>query len=284
MRDRPDLQGTLARHLQAAWTGRPSRTPWAQILNRHESSCSPALRQAAEPVVRAYRRTGPHGSKAPARTSGYRPEHIPALLEQRWFHQHLAPLGCESPTSMRRAGAVLLVQWAAGGSMGDAAGFLGIRLTKQQHTLAPTFSQWLRRHGSAGFTAALHELARELDATPNLTDYRQRRQALQAWALDPITWRAITARLPPVPGPVQPVLDDRKRQEASAFVWAHVTQGEPRFAPRPIEARQPQPVRETWIHRRGTTWFQLTRPDPLTHYAELRKLLIQHAEHLAQKM
>lgn len=84
-----------------------------------------------------------------------------------------------------------------------------------------------------------------------------------------------------IPGPVQPVLDDRKRQEASAFIWAHVTQGELRFAPRPIEARQPGPVRRNWAARRGTTWFQLTRPDPLTHYADLRKLLIQHAKHLA---
>ena len=35
---------------------------------------------------------------------------------------------------------------------------------------------------------------------------------------------------------------------------------------------------------RRATWFQLTRPDPLSHYAELRKLLIQHAEHLANEI
>jgi hypothetical protein len=285
IRDGTDLQGALAQHLQATWTGRPSRSPWAQILDRHTSSCSQTLRQAAEPAIRAYRRqAGPHSSKAPARTGGYRPEHIPALLEQRWYQQHLAPLEYDSPKNMRRAGAVLLVQWAAGGSMGDAADFLGIRLTRHQHSPAPSLAQWLRRRGSADFSAALRDLARELDTAPDLIDYRQRRQALQGWCLSPDVWRDITNRLPPVPGPVQPTLDDRKRQEASAFIWAHVTQGELRFAPRPIEARQPEPARQTWIPRRGSTWFQLTRPDPLNHYAELRKLLAQHAEHLAKEI
>lgn len=84
-----------------------------------------------------------------------------------------------------------------------------------------------------------------------------------------------------VPGPVQPVLDDRKRQEASAFVWAHVTQGEPRFAPRPIEAGQPEQVRKNWTGRRGNLWHKLARPGRFVHYIELRKLLIEHGDRLA---
>jgi len=181
-------------------------------------------------------------------------------------------------------GAVLLVQWTAGGSMADAADFLGINPSGGQHAPSVGLYQWLRSHGSARFTAALQRLAQSLDTASDLIDYHQRRQALQGWCLDPGAWREITEHLPPVPGPVQPTLDDRKRQEASAFVWAQVTQGELRFAPRPIEAGQPEPVRETWLHRRGTTWFQLSRPSPLAHYAELRKLLIQHAEHLAKEI
>jgi hypothetical protein len=252
---------------------------------QHHSSCSQALRQAAEPAIRAYRRqSGPHSTKAPARPDGYRPEHIPALLEQSWYQQHLAPLEYDSPKNMRRTGAVLLVQWAAGGSMGDAAEFLGINPNRGQHAPPAGLYRWLRHHGSARFTAALQDLARSLDNAPALTDYRQRRQALRGWCLDPGTWREITSRLPSVPGPVQPTLDDRKRQEASAFVWAHVTQGELRFAPRPIESEQPEPVRKAWLHQRGATWFQLSRPDPLAHYAELGKLLIQHAEHLAKEI
>jgi hypothetical protein len=105
---------------------------------------------------------------------------------------------------------------------------------------------------------------------------------MQEWCLGPETWQELTSRLPPVPGPVQPVLDDRKRQEASAFVWAHVTQGEPRFAPRPIEASQPGPVRKDWASHRASTWHKLARPGRIVHYAELRKLLIEHAGHLAR--
>ncbi len=282
--DTADLQGTLARHLQATWEGPPSRAPWARVLARHQSSCSETLRQAAEPATRAYRRrSGPHSAKAPARADGYRPEHIPALLEQSWYQQHLAPLEYGSPKAMRRTGAVLLVQWVAGGSMGDAAGFLGINPTGGQHAPSPGFCQWLNDRGSARFTA-LQDLAGALDSASGLLDYRQRREALRGWCLDPDAWREIVSRLPPVPGPVQPSLEDRKRQEASAFVWARITQGELRFAPRPIDAEQPGQVRHAWLNRRGSTWFQLTRPDPLAHYSALRELLIQHAGHLARKI
>ncbi len=64
-------------------------------------------------------------------------------------------------------------------------------------------------------------------------------------------------------------------------VWAHVTQGEPRFAPRPIEAGQPDQVRKDWASRRGATWHKLARPGRIVHYAELRKLLIEHGDYLA---
>lgn len=56
----------------------------------------------------------------------------------------------------------------------------------------------------------------------------------------------------------------------------------PRFAPRPIEASQPEPVRKDWAARRGSTWHKLTRPSRFVHYAELRKLLIEHGDHLAR--
>jgi hypothetical protein len=64
----PGLAGIVARHVQAGKPGRPSKSSWARLLGRHHSSCSPALREAAEPATRACRRiTGPHGPKAPPR-------------------------------------------------------------------------------------------------------------------------------------------------------------------------------------------------------------------------
>lgn len=279
--DSPDLPGTVARHVQARKPGSPSKSSWARILDRHHCACSPALREAAEPATRAYRRlAGPNSPRAPARAGGYRPEHIPALLPQDWYDEHLARLGYRVAKSMRRAGAVTLVQWASGGSMGDAASYLGIRAAGSQHQFAPDLTQWLREHGSDDFTAALRNLAAQLDTTPGLINYQRRRQAMQEWCLDPSTWQEITTRLPPVPGPVQPILDDRKRQEASAFTWAHVTQGEPRFAPHPIEASRPEPVRRDWAKLRSSTWSLLARPGRFVHYAELRKLLIKHGDRL----
>jgi TniQ len=281
--DSPDLAGTVARHVEARKPSRPSKSAWARLIDRHHSACSPAMREAAEPATRAYRRTaGPHSPKAPSRAGAYRPEHVPALLEQHWYDKHLASLGYRGATTMRRAGSVLLVQWASGGSLGDAAGYLGIRLGRPQHSFGPELARWLRDHGTKDFMTAMLSLAARLDNTPGLINYQARRKAMQGWCLDAETWQELTSRLPPVPGPVQPVLDDRKRQEASAFVWAHVTQGEPRFAPRPIEAGQPEPVRKDWAPRRGNTWHKLAHPGRIVHYAELSKLLIEHGDRLAR--
>jgi TniQ len=281
--DSPDLAGTVARHVQTRKAGSPSKSSWARVLDRHHCECSAALRDAAEPATRVYRRTaGPNSRKAPSRAVGYRPGHIPALLPQDWFDEHLACLGYRVAKSMRRAGAVILVQWAAGGSMGDAASYLGIRAPGSAHQYAPDLAQWLRDHGPDDFTAALRSLAAQLDSARSLINYQRRRQAMREWCLDPGTWQQLTSRLAPVPGPVQPILDDRKRQEASAFTWAYITQGEPRFAPHPIQDSQPESVQREWARNRSSTWSLLARPGRFVHYAELRKLLIEHGDRLAK--
>src|ERR1035441_69172 len=147
----------------------------------------------------------------------------------------------------RRTAMLRLVQMVAGGSLGEAAGFLG---------LAATDTTWLRKgriytgaghvHSHAkkqpdplGFEAALNATGAEFDEPATLlTNYQQRRQALKNWSIDEDTWKALTARHPPIPGPQRPELGDRKRQIASIYVWVQVTSGEHHFAPRPIEAAQ----------------------------------------------
>jgi hypothetical protein len=282
--DNPGLQNALARHIQISLPIRPSRSPLAPVLARHQAACSAALREAVEPAVRRYRRlAGPHSSRAPARTGGYHPEHIAAFLEDGWFQRHLAPLRCKNMTKLlRRAAAATLVQWSAGGSLGGAATFLGINPSGGQYAFTSDFYRWLNEHNARSrFTAVLKDLATDLDAATRPVNYQHRREALRNWSLDQDDWNTITECLPPVPGPVQPTLDDRKRQEASAFIWARITQGEPLFAPRPIEAEQPEHIQQAWLQRRGTTWHHLLRPQPLAHYAALRDLLIEHADHLA---
>src|SRR5262249_22626472 len=120
------------------------------------ATCSPAMREAADSATGTYRRTsGPHSPKAPSRAGVYRPEHIPALLEQHWHDEHLASLGYRGTTTMRRAGSVLLVQWASGGSLGDAARYLGIGLRRSQHSFGPELARWLRGNGIRDFFGAL---------------------------------------------------------------------------------------------------------------------------------
>jgi hypothetical protein len=61
----PERQTALARSLRSPRDGRPSRTPWARVFDRHSRACSQQLRDAFEPSARACRRIGgPHSAKA----------------------------------------------------------------------------------------------------------------------------------------------------------------------------------------------------------------------------
>jgi hypothetical protein len=151
----------------------------------------------------------------------------------------------------RRTSVIRLVQMVAGGSLGEAAAFLGIATTLAAFQ-GRIYSGAGHVHSGArqqpdplGFETALTALARELDdpVTP-LVKYQRRRRALENWSIGEDTWTALTGRLPPVPGPQQPELGDRKRQIASIYVWTQVTSGEHYFAPHPIEAAQPPKLRQ----------------------------------------
>lgn len=131
---------------------------------------------------------------------------------------------------------------------------------------------------------ALHNLARELDHTDKLVDYRRRRHTLQDWILAPEAWAEIVDGLPPTRGHIQPVLDDLKRQVASVYVWTRVTDGECHFAPQPLTSRQPEETRTLWKQRFRGAWFEMVQPHPLKHYAELRMLLDPLARDLASKI
>ncbi|WP_326593936.1 TniQ family protein [Streptomyces sp. NBC_01294] len=277
-----DLSEVLSRFIRAAFQTSPSHTPWSRLLTRHEHECSERLREAAQPVTRAFRKVGgSQGTRAPIRDD-YQPEHIPAFLEHDWYQRHLARFSGHAPKFLRRVAAVQLVQWSMGGSQSDAASFLGINPSQVQFKVASEPRFWAQAGcDPTQLDAALRELASELGARPHrFVDYQRRRKALRNWALDRTTWIALINEMPPLSGSIRPDFDDRKRQEASVFVWTQVTQGEHLFAPRTIAARQPPDLRRRWAQRRSTTWFQLTRPDPLRHYADLRKVLSNYARQL----
>jgi hypothetical protein len=284
-------QTALVQQLRVSRTGRASREPWVGVFARHAASCSPSLRHAIEPFTRTFQRTGgSHSARAPVRTIGYRAEHIPAFIPENWYERHFTPLAGLNPMFIRRTVSLRLVQTVAGGSLGEAAGYLGIadadgtwqgkgRIYSgagQVHTAAKAQPDPLT------FEAGLQALAAELDASAtHLVNYQHRREALQAWTINEDDWRELLARLPPIPGPTRPDLGDRKRQLASIYVWTRVTSGEHHFAPRPIEAAQPPEVRNAWTLRRNTIW-SLMRNHPGPHYTALRAQLDTLAEALSR--
>jgi hypothetical protein len=290
----PDDVRELLRQFLPSSTRKASRTYWGLRILRSETPCSEGLQTAYDPLLRTFTKEGgqPQGRRnAVLRPERWGPENIPAFLRPDWCDRHFTPIADVNDMLVRRTAALRLVQMAAGGSLGEAAGFLGIATTRTAwqgriysgaghvHTGAS------RQPDPQGFETALSGLARELDApaTP-LVNYHRRRQALQTWCIDEDTWDRLVGRLPPVPGPQQPELGNRKRQIASVYAWVQVTSGEHYFAPRPIEAAQPPEVRESWKERRNTIWHLMHRSRPSPHYTNLKAELDAIATSLARSI
>jgi hypothetical protein len=275
-------------------TRQASRTAWGLRVSRSTTPCSESLQAAYTPLLRGFTRIGgqPQARRdAVVRPRRWGPEHIPAFLPKDWYDRHFKPLAGVNPMLTRRTAVLRLVQMVAGGSLGEAAGLLGI---------AGTDSTWLRKsriysgaghvHSNArkqpdplAFEAALQALAAELDEpTTPLTNYQQRRRALETWSIDEDTWKDLVSRLPPVPGPQRPELGDRKRQIASIYTWVQVTSGEHRFAPRPIEAAQPPEIQQSWKLRRNTIWHLMQSSRSRPHYTSLKTELNTLAASLAR--
>lgn len=217
--------------------------------------------------------------------------HIPAFLPKDWYDRHFKPLDGVNPMLTRRTAALRLVQMVAGGSLGEAAGFLGIaatgttwpRRSRIYSGAGHVYSSARKQSDPLAFEAALQALAAELDepAIP-LIDFQRRRRALQTWSIDEDAWKALVSRLPPVPGPQRPELGDRKRQIASIYVWVQVTFGEHYFAPRPVEAAQPLEIQQSWQLRRNTIWHLMQSSRSRPHYTSLKTELNTLATSLAR--
>lgn len=274
-----DLHGTISRLLHATPYAGRAAAPWAQLFARYEQSCSGRFRDAVSPWLRSPELIGRRRKKSSSASGDYRPEHIPAFLETAWYERHFTRLGGITHGLARRTAAVRLVQQAMGGSVENAAEFLGLPTTTW---LAPTRK---RNNDSAEFHEALEALAQDLRTSYFLpTDYRRRRQAMRDWFITLQEWEAISERVATFPAGAHADMGDRKRQLASTYVWVLVTQGEHRFSPRPLESNQLPHVREEWKSRRNTLWHQLNRPDPLPHYAYLQEILNEYARGITRNI
>src|SRR5260370_10091449 len=243
---------------------------WGLRAVRSATPCSEGLYTAYAPLLWGFSKAGsrPAGRRnAAVYPQRWGPENIPAFLPEDWYNRPLTPLADVSPRFTRRTAALKLVQMAAGGSLGEAAGFLGIASPdKTWHGKSGIYTVTGRVHTAArqqphplGFETALQALARELDdpATP-LVNYQKRRQALENGCIDGDTGAGLTSRLPHVPGSRRADFGDCQRQVASVYVWVQLTAGEHNFAPRPLEAVQPPEIQHDWKHgRRSAIWARM---------------------------
>jgi hypothetical protein len=270
----------LGELLAPARDGASRKSPRGRWLRRYQRAgrdCSGGFRDALGPLINSFQRADrrSRGRRAPAPSITFAPEHIPEHLQDDWHDEHFRHVGGNTRL-LRRAAALRLVQISAGGSLAEAAAYLGI----DHRYLKASPGSAAFADDPAEFRLAVHALARQLSTTPGLINYKHRRDALQDWRIDPAAWQDIIIRLPPTKGPFQPELSDCKRQFASEAVWARITQGEHLLAPRIIEnqmsARDP-----TWHRRRDNMWHFYNASPPKPHYAALREILNACAGNLA---
>jgi TniQ len=247
-----ETPNALSRHLRDLLpydTPSPGRAGWSRDFLETRPDCSEGLRQAVAPVLQTYVRDHPpRPLRAPIRKTRFGPQHIAQFLQDDWYERRFAHFDGISPMHLRRTAAIHLCQIAAGGSIKKAASLIGIPSTRKGLERAQASARclhcWARkREDPKEFEAALHSLADELDAAPDLVDYQQRREALRNWCIDPDTWQQLLEQLPAPRRRNRPLeLGDKRRQTASMIVWARITQGEHVFAPHPIRDQQPPDI------------------------------------------
>ncbi|MGY5004334.1 hypothetical protein [Streptomyces griseus] len=267
----------------------PSRhVVWDHAFRKHRSACSERFQLAADTVVHSFRRDRRWGGyRLPTAGIRYRPEHIPAILPQALADRHLQAFTDTTPKMLRRSASVFLVRRARGGNLNEAAQFLGISAPGKAIGYGNKLTQYLRAHGKLhDFELALDAITDELREGP-LIDYRQRREALNSWALEPAIWQRVVAQLPILPGHWTSISDDRKRPAVSVYIWIRVTEGEPEFAPCPPHIAHDPELRAVWSRQRHNVchWLRETdRRSGLPYYKALKPLLDTHAEQLAKEI
>ncbi|GAA1992801.1 hypothetical protein [Kitasatospora viridis] len=255
---------------------------WDRAFKIYRGDCSKRFQLAAETLVHTFRRTKPGGHRIPLSQVAYRPEHVPAFIPRQWADPHLGHFTGASQRLLRRTAATYLVRRARGGSLVDAARYLGIRIGPQGAIgFGGVIGRWIRAQDNLhAFEFAVDAIAAELEAAPKI-DYERRRRYLADWALPSSDWHRMMSQLQKQPGS-RAITDDRKRLAVSAYLWAQVTQGEYYFSPCPPHIAAAPEAHEKWMRDRRATMRKLQRTDQHPHYRRLQPLLDDYAAQLTK--
>ncbi|MFI9630846.1 hypothetical protein [Streptomyces sp. NPDC052042] len=181
---------------------------------------------------------------------------------------------------LRRTSAVFLVRRALGGSVVDAAEFLGLGIAGQG--LGTPITRWARGQGTPdAYDRALDAITAEFTSAP-LVDYRHRREHLTDWAIPPDAWCKIAEQLKRQPSP-RYISENRARLAATAYIWTQVTHGETQFAPQPSESRNNPKLNKAWSQDRFSIG-QWLRQNKVPLYQQMKPLLDAYAEQLSHNI
>ncbi|GAB1339832.1 hypothetical protein ACE1SV_64220 [Streptomyces sp. E-15] len=280
----PDLREALAP--LAPPTGHGTKKPrfyygWDALFKGSRHECSPTFQLAVDTVMSKGRRVSRGGPLAAHPGTEFREEHVPAFLHDEWAALHLDDFRGISLRQLRRGAAVRLARRARGGSIIDAAQFLGV--SSGFHVRFNNFLMHRLKDKALmlKFEADLDNLAIELSRHP--IDYAHRRRALDEGAIPPEVWEAEIAR-PGLTHGCKFAADDRKRLACSAYVWARVTHGEHLFAPTPAEIRDDSDRKTVWRRDATTVFSLLKRARNYPRYLMLKEELDAYAYRLADSL
>lgn len=272
----------------------PSHSSWVPTWDLLRQ-CSPDFRRKVEDALQRRfppRLTSPAQLTNPlleAGTRGYRAEQIPQELPEAWFKilvEGSTPNPLPATRSLRRIGALQLVQAVNGVSRIEAARFLGIPaawLDARENRL-PAFDTHLKQ-ADYDLPAALGALAHHITQDPHPIDYHARRNHLATWTLSSEAWKTFKARSEYPPrwrGRILP--DDRLQAVVSTLIWATVTGSELLLAPALQQRYQSRRRGKSDVAAEGYIIRCLNNPEGSSKYEKLAQTVRTYVADLLQEI
>jgi TniQ len=264
------------------------RWGWGSTFSRkYAQNCSPGLWELVTPLTTPYTFVGARTRPRPITRSKCGPQHVPQVLPPDWVEELLGELSL-SPTSRNDLAVCRLVQTMRGGSLGDAAYFLGL----------PTYisrGYRISKRGGLVLRAAEEKGLDWLDKTllnipdrlreAGLSDYRRRRETLQDWLIPKPIWTTMTSKILSQKRRLSPAKRELFTTEAerildSVVIWTFVTHGRKALAPQ--MNKYTSAIKQRHRH---PTWNAFTRNERGHHAGQqLLNLLQAYSEDLAHQI